>query len=338
MANDPFVATIPIRGVVVDNPDLTLDEVFSKPWTLIGPNQYSLLAAARGRNDSVEGNVKKIVSRLAPSSLLLVRYYPGQRTSVWDERRAMQVLAALNMALLLTDLFEPPRPRPLFRARYPEYCDLPLTFDAQGTRSVGHTSRLGLLSSDNLPRLHVDEILTIVDSAPQVVDDVLNDRRLDSRESRLAEGMMNILGAFDTLTRGAFVSRLVSAAEQLLDAQAGQVKWSRLEARLCAAVPYSTVPKLIQIRHEYTHAGIQPENDRPTSKALAMAVECWGVMLDLYSRIPNHGDVEIVLDCVAKAEEVSQDIEPLVNVEELVESGPSNSAKWIQDRLEGDAT
>lgn len=346
MANDPFVVTIPVRGIVVDNPDLTLEGVFSKPWTLVGPDQYGLLAAARGRNDSVEGNIKKIVKRLSPSSLLLVRYFPGQRTSVWDEQRAMQVLAALNMALLLTDISGLPgteaRPRPLFRARYPEYCDLPLSFDEQGVKSVGHTSRLGLLSSDNLPRLNFDEILTTVDSAPSVVTNVLQNQGLDNRESGLAEGMLNILSAFDTLTRGAFVSRLVSASEQLLDTQAGTsqggVQWKRLENRLRTAVPYSVVPNLIQIRHDYTHAGLQPETDRPTFKALAMAVECWGVMQNLYSRIPDRGDVETVLDCASKAEDISQEIEPLANVESLVESGPSDSVEWIQAYLEGDAT
>lgn len=342
MAERPFVVTIPVRGVVIDNPDLTLDAIFDEPWTLVGPEQYGILADAQGRNDSVRGNIDVIAERLAPSSLLLVRYYPGQRTSVWDEVLATRVLAALNIALLLSDILtNPPRPRPLFRARYAEYCDLPLAFDAEGTKSTGHTSRLGLLAGDDLPRLHLDNVVVMIGDAPQVVRDVLQGKRLDARQSRLAEGMVNILGAFETLSTGAFVSRLVSATECLLDAHAeGGVKsWTRIEARLRATVKSKLVPDLTQIRHEYVHAGLQPANDVASLQALAMAVECWGVLEGLYTRISRHSDVEVLLDCAARASQAKSDeLEMLAPVMDAIGFGPSAEVEWIRSWLGGDAT
>ena len=298
--------------------------------------------------DSLQGNLSHIWNRLAPSSMLLVRYGESERKSLWDERRAEQILAAINMLLLLSlDLVEgreQPAPRPVFRARYREYCDLPLAFDLERVRLAGHTSRMGLLVADDPLQLSLDEIDAMVASGPEIIREVLGGTRShDKRAQRLRDGMAGILGAFDTLTAGAFVSHLTGVAETLVDSKSrsedGRSGWDSKERRIKVLVGGEhdlAVKKVVECRHDYVHAFRQPDSDVLPFIALAMAVQVWGNLFELYERFTNHEDVERLIDGAAIARKLSSSEvgDTFSGIVEAIPAGPKLGRAWIQTWLD----
>jgi len=273
----------------------------------------------------------------------------GQQRTVWDETYSERVLAALSMVLLLQpsrwQASDAPYPQAIFRARYREFCDLPLTFNATKTLSVGHTSRIGLLSAENaasLSPLSLDQIDQAVALSPPVLQKCLKPAPLDRREARLVEVLQVINAAFLALSPGALVANFVSAAEILVDSQAasGQPSdrgWTRRAERikvLAGVAAAETVEKLINARHEFVHAAGQPPSDRYPYAALALAVQAWAVMAELSTRLRNTQDAEALLDACADAKRISGPNSGLAaNLQSSVPVGPVGAVDWIRHHL-----
>ncbi len=340
-----FVVSVPVRGVSIRPEHFQRKEIERRPWVILGSDQFPELCR-NTTSDSLLGNLHQIWDRLAPTSLLLVRYGSGERKSVWDEQRAEQVLAAINLLFLLTvDLTggrERASPRPVFRARYREYCDLPLAFGLTGVRSVGHTGRLGLLAGDDPLQLTLRGVDDMVVSGPTIIRQVLNGDLLGPREGRLRSGMVGILGAFDTLTTGAFVAHLTGVAEALVDAQAnsddGKASWKRRADRIKVLVGNehaTAVDRVLRCRHEYVHSSQQPANDVLAFVALAVAVQVWGGLAKLYDQFADHGDLERLLDGAAIGNRATPPVaDAFTDVIDAIPTGPKHERLWIQAWLQ----
>lgn len=348
MSAQPYLVVIPVRGLHLTDTTLPAT-LFDRPWTLVGHNQMNALENLHGPTSSLHGNIREIRQRLWPTAFLLVRYYEGQQRSVWDEYRAERMLAAISMAILLKPWAANgsiANPRPVFRARYPEACDLPLSFHPGGIRSVGHTTRLGLLSPGSVSsdrRLSVAELEAWISRCPAVIQKVLADERLNKREDRLADSMMAITAAWQNLTPGGFIASLVSATESLVDSQASDApteqdrSWKTRVQRINTVVGESfadQIKAVLQVRHNYVHAAKQPDSDALTFSALAMALQCWAVMHALYEKYGDVQDVEAYLDCCSLAKRVkSAGLEPLRSLHEAMPPGPRAELAWVDSYL-----
>jgi hypothetical protein len=338
----PEFVTIPVRGIVSDETGFVLEALESLDWAVVGPDHFDELGRASSRTSSLRGNLDHIWERLRPDALLLVRCFEHERQTVWDEYRADTVLSVLNLALLLNghqckELECEDWPRYLFRVRYREYCDLPLTFDMEGTRSVGHSGRLGLLSPAVRVPMNLLEMNALIDASPPVLKKILLRKPLTTRERRLKEAAIHIVQAFDTVSTGAFVSHLIGMGEMLVDppqdgaTNGGQWKRRLNRMKILMRENADIVERVTCVRHGYVHAGKQPENDLPAFNALAFAVETWAVIAEMYDIHENSKEVNRILDCVAISRESS--IAELASISSLVPVGPSQQVQWISKYL-----
>jgi len=238
-----------------------------------------------------------------------------------------------------------PYPQPVFRARYKEFVDLPLTFNASRTLSAGHTSLIGLLSAENaagLPPWSLDQLERAVGVAPSVLRKCLAPEPLDRREGRLIDSAQIVNAGFLGLSRGALVANFVSAAETLVDSQAAtgagsDRAWVRKAERIKVVAGPSatgTVDKLLNARHEFVHAAKQPPSDRYPYAALALAVQVWSVIAELSAVLQNMQDVEALLDACADGKRLSTANSGLIaNLLGSIPGGPVSSVDWVRYHL-----
>lgn len=319
-----------------------LEQLDSVDWLFVGPEHFEELGHANSRTTSLRGNLEQIWNRLHPDALLLVRCFEHERKTVWDEYRADTVLSVLNLAFLLSgheaqNAEAKNWPAYVFRVRYREYCDLPLSFNMGGTRSTGHTGRMGLLSPQVKISLSSEEISKVVDLSPPILKRILARQKLSGREVRLKEAAIQISQAFDTLSPGAFASQLVAMGENLVDSQsddsANMGQWKRRVSRMKALMRENAavVDTITNTRHNYVHGGKQPSNDLPAFKALAFGVEAWAIVANMLEKHENAGEIERILDCSTLASESA--VPELLAISRLIPEGPSARVSWISKYL-----
>lgn len=341
MVKEPFFVVIPIRGIRIKK-DSFQNDPFERSWILIDRDDEAFFDKYGG--ESIVGNVNSIKKRLNPSSFLLVRYFDEQQRTVWDEEMAERKLSALNLALLLNNWKKEgsvdPWPRFVYRTRYHEYCDLPLTFFKGKCRSTGHTGKMGLLSTDvghyfsNDLNLSLAEVDIIVDAAPKVIKNILCDEP-EKFDGSLINGMASISSAFDTLTPGAFVAAMIRCVEVLLGSE--EDKFKIIKRRTMLLVDFNSkeiVNEIFQWRNDYTHRLKQPPNDLSTFKAFALAVQVWGALEELYLKYNNcKNDVVRFLDACVLASNLKSDIAGLALLSKNIPDGPKKKVKWIDHYL-----
>jgi hypothetical protein len=342
------LTVIPLRGLDVED-QVPLPVLLERKWSVVSSRQVAAISALQPNNTSLLGNLERIVERLAPDALLFVRRFRTTDGFEWDDEADDRIVAALSMAFLLSPDITPcadaPYPRAIFRSRYKEFCDLPLAFGRERVLAVGHTSRVGVLSVDRAKwntRIDVAQIDKTVESCPKIIQEVLRFGHLDSRESRLLDGLRIINSSFMGLSQGAMVSSLVSAAEVLVDSQAGDSgiadrAWQRRVARMrVAAGPdcWEVTNRLLEARHRFVHSGMQPPNDLYPFAALALAVQVWGVVEELSRSLGNMQDAGALLDCVADALRLSaQNQTALSTVIVSIPAGPKAMLPWVNHHL-----
>ncbi|MDP2857800.1 MAG: hypothetical protein Q8P50_07475 [Bacillota bacterium] len=340
-----LLMVLPVRGLyltdVAPPPDL-----FAAPWQVVGKGQFDALHDL-GLGESFSTLLQRFREKTDPTAFFFHRYhYPTVYVSE-AARQAEYALSALSMAVLLHswppgDGQDPAGPCPVFRARYAEYYDHPVAVGKNGVKvSGGGKSVFGLLRPDWImpePRLSRGNLDALIDAAPNVVRAVLEQAPLNKRQRRLADGMAVINSAFQSLSPGAFVGSLVSAAEVLVDAQAGDgdggaASWQRRRSRIGAAVGSdceAILDRVMQARHEFVHSGAQPRGDRLPLAALGIALQVWTVMADLYGTIDNAQDVEAVLDAAAIGARVSAGApEALRQMPASIPRGARSQLPWI---------
>lgn len=341
-----LLMSLPIKGLHLMD-DGPLGDLFRSPWSVVGHSQMNALETSLG--SSYQSNIRRMRKVAWPTALFLYRYQHPQVYIADAAIKAEYALSALSMAVLLHDWTprkeEGPvaNPRPVFRARYSEYYDEPIGVGKAGVKVVGGgTSVFSLIRPDLISPLRqicLDDLKLMIERAPRVVGKVLNQERLTRRERRLADGMSVINSAFQTLSAGAFVSALVSAAEVLVDSQQGagtgdySSPWQRRVARIRSIVSSAATPALdrvLKARHDFVHGGAQPTGDRLPLAALGIAVQVWSVMADLYGRFDNAQDMEAFLDCAAIVDRVSPSApHELLNLANAVPAGARAQLPWI---------
>ena len=339
---------LPLKGLhLVD--DGPIEDLFEQSWSVIGHAQMNQLECG-GFGASLASNVRRMREHAWPTAFFLYRYiYPHVQISE-AATKAEFSLSALTMAVLLKrwDLREDDgqpvaNPRSVFRARYREYYDHPISLGRSGIKQVGGgKSVFSLLRPDSVAPYRTFSVVELREQvliSPPIVANVLKQERLSKRDLRLANGMAGIGAAFQTLSTGAFIASLASATEILLDSQAGSqshagaVPWARRIERLevlVGAEHESVLKQIFQARHKFVHAAEQPTNDLLPFAALAMAVQAWTVVEELYRTYPNAQDVEALLDAVIAANRASHDgPEQLRLLREMVPLGASAKLPWI---------
>lgn len=335
--------TVPVRGLQLGTGEAVPENVWDREWTFVGRNQIPQIASM---GSSLAGNLQQLFDRLRPTAVLLVKTYPHERRTVWDESRADVVLAALNTALLLAPRAGPHAnefPGPVFRVRYPEFCDLPLAVRRGDVISAGHSGRMGLLAmAADAEWLHLRmtasnaDIDQILGSASPMLANIIHRATLNRREAKLRDGLFTIQQAFDTLTPGAFVSHLVGAVETLVESEGAEPTasgtWAKRIARMKAlleAYDSRLVDFLVNIRHNYVHAGKQPANDSSTFVALGFALHAWSVLSVMYDRHGDSAEVAKILDAAQLARGSS--LPEFTALAGLIPSGPP--VPWINHVL-----
>lgn len=341
--DDFYFSVIPVRGLLLSDDKIPID-MFDRNWVLVGHRQMEELQNMKLERDGLDRNIKHIRERLAPDALLLVRYHKDEKLNVWDERKAESILSAISMALLLKSSRSEDRgaranPIRVFRSRYKELCDLPLSFDSKTVRSTGHTGRLGVVSAPDIfideDSISLSELETHIATCPSTINAVLSGKRLNSREEKLHKAMRAIQAAFDTTTRGAFVASSVSAAELLVSS--GTSNWSRFKSRLfmLTGKQYKKrIEEILDARHQYIHEAIQSLNDTMPFSALALSVQVWEVCHSLYDRIGNIQDAENFLDaCDSLMKTESVELEAIREESNRIPEGPVERLHWIRKYL-----
>lgn len=342
---------LPVRGLHLTDTG-PLPDLFASPWTIVGHAQFNALE--RSFDKGVQFQVRKMREQAFPTAIFLYRYsYPTVYVAE-AARLAESALSALSMAVLLHP-WEPSdldggvtNPRPVFRARYAEYYDMPMGLSRAGVKIIGGgKSVFSLLRPDWVSperRISRNELECIVLDAPEVVSRVLHQETLTKRQRKLADGMTVIVSAFQTLSAGAFVSSLVSAMEVLVDSQSGAdgaefgSSWNRRLARIRVALGPgcdTALNRVLKVRHDYVHSGGQPPNDLLAFTSLGMAVQVWSVVAELFSRVESTQDLEALLDAVAVARRATK-LAPrsLRFLSEEVPVGVRDRLPWINYWLE----
>ena len=346
----PYLVAIPLKGVVVDGSSVPND-LFDRHWTVVGQAAFESLALFHGsREASLYGNVNQIAQRLRPTGFLLVRYFEGMQKHVLDEYHAELVLAALSMTLLLTNA---PKycetPMLLSRARYPEVCDLPLTFFEDRIRSSGHTSHTGLiplLDHHMTPKLSPSEIEAFVKNAPNIVQAVLSEPFVNHGAMQpLIDAMMATQGAWQNLTTGGFISSFMSACELLVDVggptDASLAVWQRRLDRMTVAIGIQRrqmLDRVAKARHQYVHRSVQPESDELSFSALAIAVQVWSVVNELYEQFKQSRTVELFLDSAYQNARAAEGGLPRFMDPSLVPKGHAANVEWMKRWLDSQST
>jgi hypothetical protein len=340
MPNDYYLVCYPVRGLLLSD-GVAISDIWDRPWSLVAPSDFKALSLAHGKDASLDGNINSIVLRLQPSCLLLIRYHGNEpRKSVWDEDRAERISAVLNLAMLLSEhLSGEPMPIPVYRARYIEYCDLLLSFDKNKVKTVGHSSRMGILALGN-PGSGSYVSLQLVNGAldgSSLFGKIIRDDKLFPHERHLLYVMTAIQNAFNTVSRGAFISACVSAMEMLVDPgsgdpKAGDSSWKMRVNRLLMLLPenhHSHLERILEARHQYVHEAVDPSDDSLTFISLAVTVYLWSAMEQTLKVHQSIDDVIRLLDCCRVSRAIQAPSLSAVRSMEQQIHRPRTLAKWM---------
>jgi hypothetical protein len=263
-----YLIVVPLQGLHLTDSDPLLPSIFDRSWSFVGWRQFSDLESLHGAASSLSSNVQMIRERLAPDSLLLYRCDSGVEAEAmfraYDD--ADSIVAAVCMASLLRDNVEDPfriiEPRPLFRARFREHCDLPLAFTGSRVLMAGHHGGLSWMSIGRHPTTvwwTAQEIDAVATAGPRVLGVVLT-MRADATpiQAELIASMRALAMAFQATSIGQFVAAAVAAVENLVGAdERWNVKADRL-ARLVGTAYRVRVEEVLNARHEFVHGARQP--------------------------------------------------------------------------------
>lgn len=298
-------------------------------------------------NSSLSGNVETIRKRLNPQAFLLVKCSSEIKDSVQKLREAYHEGDGILSALCMASLFNPLplnaksyiiEPTPIFRARYLEACDLPLVFDEKHLHVTGHSSSVNWITaigSLGLIPQTVTEFTSQAMGSFGVISKLLNGERISRREERLEAAMRALHAAFQATSIGQFIAESVSAVEQLIAKKDDpwKIKISRL--RTVVGDEYSTrVDEIVKARHEYVHTAKQPEQDYLAQSALAMVVQAWAVVHELFEQIESIQDAIKYLDCCHLAQQTtSNNLNALRKLCDGIAPGPVRGSYWTHKYL-----
>lgn len=295
------LAVVPLRGVRFSDGSLSVDP-FSRAWTVLSPLQAAEFQRRYPVDSSVYGNFDQLRDRLHPDAYLLVECKSPSAPDYLDTYdHAETILGALCISTLLAP--EDPAgtrqyvPRPIYRTRTLEYCDLPLVLDVDRLRLVGHSSPFMWLSPDRgsgATPLSSRELFAMTSAAPSVARDILSGTPLVTDwQRRMRAGLRALHAAFQAASPGQFVANMATVAEVLVNA--GNERWRRRLSRLkvlVGPVYWTRIEEIMAARHDYVHEARQPAFGYLAFGALALAVHVWSVLHELYEA---RGDTNSVL-------------------------------------------
>jgi hypothetical protein len=306
MCTVSYQAIIPLRGIRFRDEGLAPDP-FVREWTVLSLRQMAAFALRYDSARSVQGNVESIIKRLNPDAFLMVSLETPELADPVGRinRRVDSVLGALCLTALLTPEHKEDRkqysPRPLFWAKTPENCELPLIVDRSCVKVSGHTG-MAWLSPDSTGEAGgkslgtVTSFVSAIDSAPSSVKAVLGGRKLDGWQEPLAAILGNLHACFLVGSPAQCAANLISFAEVCVTPSKDEL-WQRRVNRLkilTGCEYWTRVQDVIEARHDYVHRSKQVA-DTVAFSALALAVQTWCVMHELAERL---GSLEIAIKFV----------------------------------------
>lgn len=285
----PMYGVFPVKGLRVTR-FAVAEHIFSRPWTLVDFDQLADLDHALHDSGGFKGNLDQLVTRLGATAFLVVREYVEANAS-WQSWRelsdvANSVIAALNFVALAQS---PPNrhgadehgtlrglPDPIWIPKFREACELPIIFDREKLRTVGHSEPISWGShvaelgdpSSWFSNERLDHLLAL---APSHVSSVIE---FPQKSNSSANCLRALANAFNCTSIGQFCAQSLGALD-ILFGEAETTRWELMQdyiVTLCGPHTTATVKHLFKIRHRFVHRQAEPADKGCHLKCLALVV------------------------------------------------------------------
>lgn len=224
-----------------------------------------------------------ISKRLNPHSFVFA-LNPKIARDVWNDYHTELLLSALSLRLNYDRIHAKGQAAvPVYRKRFNELADLPISFKKTGIHSVGHTGRIGMMTWEPKQLTHED-IKELVDSSPKILNAIFNYKNEGSNDDR--NNLLSYIRVFDNINTGAFIASELTVIEQLL---IDNGNWKELKSKVefLFKNKQSDITQLFKERHEYIHQGLLPDNDAMTLFGFEVLTFVLMKKLQFYDSFPN---------------------------------------------------
>ena len=285
MAKEEMFGIFPIKGLRIERGQ-SVSKMFAREWTFISSLDVSELDEAIGDEKGFKGNLQLVQKRLDPSALLVVRRYvdPDRISRSWPElvELAEKTVAGVNLIILAfipsavagsdRDAKRRELPTPIWLPTIAEHCELPILFDRNKLRMVGHSSQLNWTERERIEGHPIsNEILDdVIENSPTFMKQLIKKGAPKSIENAARA----IVRCLNCTSVGQFTAQCLGGLD-ILFGENGRSRWDVMQAYtsvLCGPETRENIRRLFEIRHNFVHRHVEPQDKAAHIKALAVTV------------------------------------------------------------------